>query len=72
MFHVNKIVDPTGLLLEQVLFLVWVPYFWRLDLSSQFWVDVMAVANVVHAAAAARDDPLDLLCLLHLGGLVPV
>lgn len=49
-----------------------VPQLWWFDLSGQLWVDVMAVTDVVHPAAAARDDALNLLRLIHLCGLVPV
>lgn len=45
---------------------------WRFDGGGQFRVDVVAVPDVVHATATARDDALDLLGLLHLGWLVPI
>lgn len=45
---------------------------WWFDGGGQFRVNVVAVPDVVHAAATARDDTLDLLGLLHLGRLVPV
>lgn len=32
----------------------------------------MAVTNIVHSAAATRNDPLDLLGLLCLSWLVPI
>ena len=63
---------PTGLLLEQVLLLVVVPDLGGLDLRGELGVDVVAVADVVHAAAAAGDDALDLLRVVHLRRLVPV
>lgn len=49
-----------------------VPHLWRFDLCGQLGVDVMTVTNVVHPAAAAGDDALNLLRLVHLCGLVPV
>lgn len=62
----------TSLFFQQVLLLVVVPQLWRFDLRGQLRIDVMTVADVVHPAAAARDDALDLLGLVHLCGLVPV
>lgn len=49
-----------------------VPQLWGFNLCCQFRVYVMTVADVVHSAATARDDSLNLLCLVYLGWLVPV
>lgn len=43
----------TGLFFEQILFLVAVSQLRRFDLSGYLWVDVVAVTDVVHPAAAA-------------------
>jgi hypothetical protein len=61
----------TSLFFQQVFLLV-AAYLWRFDLRGQLRVDVVAVADVVHATAATRDDTLDLLSVIHLGRLVPV
>lgn len=45
---------------------------WWFDGGDQLRVDVVTVADVVHATTTTRDDTLDLLGLLHLGWLVPV
>lgn len=63
---------PTSLFLQQIFLLVVVPQLWWFDLRGQFWVDVMTVTDVVHPAAAARDDSLNLLRLIHLSRLIPV
>ena len=42
------------------------------DLRGELGVDVVAVADVVHAAAATGDDALHLLRVVHLRRLVPV
>lgn len=49
-----------------------VTYLRWFDGCGQLRVDVVTVADVVHATTTARDDTLDLLGLLHLGRLVPV
>lgn len=67
-----QLLKRTSLFFQQVFFLVVVPQLWRFDLCGDLWVDVVAVADVVHAAAATRDDPLHLLSLVHLGWLVPI
>lgn len=63
---------PTLLLLQQILLLLVSGGLGGLYLRGQLGVNVVAVADVVHAAAAARDDPLHLLGLLGFRGLVPV
>lgn len=62
----------TSLFFQQVFFLMAVANLWWFDGSGQLRVNVVTVADVVHATATARDDTLDLLGLLHLGRLVPV
>lgn len=49
-----------------------VAQLWGFDLGGQLGVDVVAVTDVVHPAAAARDNPLNLLRLVHLSRLVPI
>lgn len=63
----------TSLLVQQVFFLAIVPHLRWFDLRGELGVDVMTVTDVVHPAAAARDDPLHLLRgVVHLRRLVPV
>lgn len=62
----------TSLFFQQVLFLMVIPQLWWFDVCGHLWVDVMTVTDVVHPAATARDDALNLLSLVHLGWLVPV
>lgn len=63
---------PTLLLLQQILLLLVGRGLRGFYLRGQLGVDVVAVADVVHAAAAARDNPLHLLGLLGFRGLIPV
>lgn len=62
----------TSLFFQQVFFLMVIPQLWWFDVCGHLWVDVMTVTDVVHSAATARDDALNLLSLVHLGWLVPV
>lgn len=62
----------TSLFFQQVFFLRVVPQLWRFDLRGQLWVDVVTVTDVVHPAATAGDDSLNLLRLIYLSWLVPV
>lgn len=63
----------TSLLIQQVLLLAVVSHLRWFDLRGELRVDVMTITDVVHPAAAARDDPLNLLRgVVHLRRLVPV
>lgn len=62
----------TGLFLQQVFLLVVVSQLRGFNLCGELRVDIVAVTDVVHSAAAAGDNALDLLGLVHLRGLVPV
>ena len=61
---------PTSLFFEQVLFLMVIPQLWWFDLRGQLRVNVVTVTDVVHPAATAWDDALNL--LIHLSWLVPI
>lgn len=51
---VNKqVITLTGLFLQQIFFLVPILYLGRFDLRDEFRVDVVTVADVIHATAAA-------------------
>lgn len=41
----------TGLFFKQILFLMIIPQLGRFDLCGHLWVNVVTVADVVHAAA---------------------